>query len=324
MCCRDGLDKPPKAPKKPAGPSKLSTQQLNPTSSGAKLKQQSLSLTKGNKHNDTSTDIETVDLANVRDRGDYAKVGPREYRKLDRLHSSVQKAAPLNALPQKPKFSYLKDSQPELSFLKKSNSTSTKHQDPISSDYGSDWLEDMPSPSTLVGDNTVGKKVGQHETAVETPSRFDDDLSSLEECMIGLDDSIEVGKCKDNTANQALPSLEDDFRPQYADDDQGLNWSSSPVRRQQAPQLAGVAHGSGHLPSSLHKGQSIFLSTPSTSDHHNSTSANVQTTKRLRERSRCTSSQNVLFFILLTPQSDHGFSQRISSTSKEAETQRRS
>ncbi|KAI9699998.1 MAG: Sec63 [Candelina mexicana] len=286
MCCREGLDKPPKAPKRPAGSNKTSTLQSQAGLSGGGPKQKSLVLTKGNGQKECPTKIEVVDLANTGERDGYAKTGPRDYRKLDRLHSSVQKAAPLSTLPQKPKFSYLKDSQPELSFLEKNTERSISKLNPISSDYNDSWMDDMPSPSTLVGDHSVVKEVPQRHIAEkeDDPSRFDDDISSLEDCMIGLEDSIDLEKCRDSPANRARSSLEDDFGFDDADDYQVLKWSSSPLRAQQAPQLPRLPRSLAHPTSTTQEGPSIFLSTSSTGDQYHPTRSTSKTNKRMRER----------------------------------------
>ncbi|KAI9751371.1 MAG: Sec63 [Candelina submexicana] len=275
----------------PAGSNKTSSLQSQTGLSGGGPKQKSLVLTKGNGQKEGPTKIEVVDLANTGERSDYAKTGPRDYRKLDRLHSSVQKAAPLTTLPQKPKFSYLKDSQLELSFLGKNTEKSTSNLDPISSDYNDSWMDDMPSPSTLVGDHSVVKEVPQRHIAEkeDDPSRFDDDISSLEDCMIGLEDSIDLEKCRDTAAtpaNEARSSLEDDFGVDDANDYQVLKWSSSPLRAQQAPQLPGLPRSLAHPTSTTQEGQSIFLSTSSTGDQYDPTRSTSKISKRLRERSK--------------------------------------
>ena len=90
------------------------------------------------------TNAEVVDLAQDTEPGSYAKVAPREYRKLHNLHTSVQSD---KAIPKfgrnKPQFSYSSGQQPELSFLHKENNVADAF------DYANSD-DEFPSPSALL------------------------------------------------------------------------------------------------------------------------------------------------------------------------------
>jgi ATP-dependent DNA helicase HFM1/MER3 len=93
-------------------------------------------------------DIEIIDLATELSPVPYSSLGPRDYRKLHRLHTSVQKDKEEKAIrlpKQKPTFSYTTDELPDLPFPK-----SKKNDDSVS-DFDLD--EEFPSPSTLVRRN---------------------------------------------------------------------------------------------------------------------------------------------------------------------------
>lgn len=97
--------------------------------------------------------VEMVDLANTRTDDDYAKVAPRAYQSLHQLHKKVNKDSQTPAVAiTKPSCSYKKGGQPKFTFLSHTGS-SGKHNDDPSSDYGSGWMDDLPSPSALLQAN---------------------------------------------------------------------------------------------------------------------------------------------------------------------------
>lgn len=215
MCCRDGVEKPPKPPKptsafielpsegskvakqgkgreaRPAGPIKNNTAARKKSSGGQ------------------SQDIHVVDMTNVRHDDEYAQVGPRDYKSLHRLHQKVNKLGPARVLPQtKPTFSYAQGDQPQLSFLG-STSRMPIDTDHTSSDYGDGWMDDLPSTSVLLGQNTHAQK-GPNNSSTQLPVNtsadrwpestsaareeeadwpFEQDVSDFEATLIGLDDS---------------------------------------------------------------------------------------------------------------------------------------
>lgn len=126
--------------------------------------------------------IQAIDLSHSRDQNGYAQHGPREYRKLHRLHTDVNKgvSAPI-IRGRTPTFSYTTGSQPQISFLNHSVSTSIPNCKP-SSDYDDGWMDDFPSPSVLLDND---KRNGIHPLACNFSSRavekaaLDGDLASI-------------------------------------------------------------------------------------------------------------------------------------------------
>jgi ATP-dependent DNA helicase HFM1/MER3 len=93
-------------------------------------------------------DVEIIALATELSPVPYSSLGPRAYRKLHNLHTSVQKDKEEKTIrlpKQKPTFSYTTDELPDLPFLK-----SKKNGDSVS-DF--DLVEEFPSPSTLIRRN---------------------------------------------------------------------------------------------------------------------------------------------------------------------------
>ncbi|KAL8677248.1 MAG: hypothetical protein Q9224_007209, partial [Gallowayella concinna] len=80
-------------------------------------------------------------------------VGPRAYRSLHQLHEKVSKENQTPIIPNfRPSFSYKKGEQPTFTFLSQMASPSERKEEP-SSDYGSGWMDDLPSPSALFRTN---------------------------------------------------------------------------------------------------------------------------------------------------------------------------
>lgn len=147
LCCHEGVDRPPKAPRNslhascPQSESKVDSKQKNVQ---AKLQMEKHALGKETKN------VETVDLAHTRTSDDYAKVAPRAYRSLHQLHKKINKNSQTPVVANtKPSFSYKKGNQPTLTFLSRPGSSGKRNEDP-SSEYGAGWMDDLPSPSALL------------------------------------------------------------------------------------------------------------------------------------------------------------------------------
>jgi len=214
LCCREGVEKPPKPPKTtsastevPSEGSKIAKQEKGWEARPAEPIKSNLAARKKSSGGQ-SKDIHVVDMTNVCDDDEYAKVGPRDYKSLHRLHQKVNKPGPARILPQiKPKFSYTQGDQPQFSFLG-STSRMPMDTDHTSSDYGDGWMDDLPSTSVLLGQKTHVQK-GPNSTSTQCPvnasaerlpestgalgeeaySPFEEDVSDLEATLIGLDDS---------------------------------------------------------------------------------------------------------------------------------------
>lgn len=151
LCCHEGVDKPPKAPKQTtAAPiaescsKAVAKNHSKPNAIRTKLDMATAEARKSKK------DIETVDLAHKRDPDEYAKVAPRAYRSLHQLHEKVNKDNKRPSIANiTPSFSYKKGEQPKFTFLGASANTGKEHEEP-SSDYGTIWMDELPSPSALL------------------------------------------------------------------------------------------------------------------------------------------------------------------------------
>lgn len=228
MCCREGVDKAPKAPKG----SFISAAALVESSHllGHRGKHEGVGITKKRAapsvpDNDHEAEIETVDLASSQTLGGYKKKLPKAFRNLDRLHDNVSKGrSAAVAITTQPLFDYTKGGQPEMSFPNKDASAS-KSSDKPSTHYDADWMDDLPSPSALLGnprDNpgplpehtstdyendwpgglaSPSALIRQNDAATKNYpdndslegfdlSQFNDDESDLEAAMVGLGDSV--------------------------------------------------------------------------------------------------------------------------------------
>ena len=103
-----------------------------------------------------TSDIETVDLAQGRRPEGYIKRVPQPFQGLKRLHESIGKDATVSGLSNtKPTFSYKKGNLPKFGFLNQAPQAADQDIDSFSED-GTDWMNDLPSPSTLVNNKSDG------------------------------------------------------------------------------------------------------------------------------------------------------------------------
>lgn len=128
-------------------------------------------------------DVEIIDLATELSPVPYSSLGPRDYRKLHSLHTSVQsdKEEKIIRLPkQKPTFSYTTDKLPDLPFLK-----SKKNDDSIS-DFDMD--KEFPSPSTLArrNEDVLMLESEFSERGVPTYQQGPTSSSDHGDCLVGV------------------------------------------------------------------------------------------------------------------------------------------
>lgn len=183
LCCREGVDKARKTPKHSTGPVPLSEKpETKKVKKAANLRleiQPKLQVDKIAKAR-KGVVIEKVDLSKARDLDDYSKTAPWDYKKLHRLHESVNNgpAAPIISSRKKP-FCHEKAEEP------RSLSGATNYpeaQTRRSSDYDSAGMDEFPSPSAIL---CMGKSfAGTLSTTVvnqklDVPG-FEVDLSDLE------------------------------------------------------------------------------------------------------------------------------------------------
>lgn len=229
MCCREGVDKAPKAPKGSfiAAASLVDSSHLL----GLRGKDERVGTAKmcpapSVPKNNHKAKIETVDLASSQASGGYKKSLPKAFRSLNRLHDNVTKGrSAAVAIKTQPSFDYTKGGQTQISFPNKDDSAK-KSSDKPSTEYDADWINDLPSPSALLG-NPLEKPdplpehastdydkswpnspcpsalIGQNDAATRNfpdtdslegvnLSQFNDDESDLEAAMVGLSDSVTI------------------------------------------------------------------------------------------------------------------------------------
>ena len=261
MCCREGVDKPPKPPKiltqpQPAPATGNNSTGIHKASSIRPPVQSKLPLHKLN-HAGLKSRIERVDLAQESNQNDYANVGPRDYRNLHQLHEKVTKTSPVPTLGHtKPSFSYSKGEQPRLSYLNK-GIDSTNHFGKSSSGYDDDWMDDLPSPSTLLGKKKAAETTTHWRNEIAAQSLvFDENMPDVEADMVGLSNLFAL---EDNPRHQAesatLPKQNEDFDSDISNyEDVDATWDLSVLP---SPHKA---RGKTYEPD---KAEKLFLSTDS-------------------------------------------------------------
>jgi ATP-dependent DNA helicase HFM1/MER3 len=108
-------------------------------------------------------------LAQVVSPASYAKLAPRDYRKLHTLHTSVQSDKAVRLPKQKPSFSYASDKEPYLPFLHKSediadsfaSADSGDNEFPLPSAMAPISLDRIPSPDPFESFNLQEEKAAQ-------------------------------------------------------------------------------------------------------------------------------------------------------------------
>lgn len=131
--------------------------------------------------------MEVVDFAREGKAVEYSDVAPHDYRKLHSLHTKVQGDKPLRLPKQKAQFSYTNGEEPDLPFL---NGKSEVQADDLDSD------SDFPTFSKVLSENqnSPSAPTGFHGEQPNFSSQVDDSLESLEEAMIGMEDSMRLQK----------------------------------------------------------------------------------------------------------------------------------
>ena len=187
LCCREGVDKAPKPPKHSTDSialSKAETKNLKKAANSRLQNQPKLQVDKVAKFR-KSVDIEKVDLSKSRELDEYSKTAPWDYKKLHRLHKSVNKgpAAPIISTRQKPlsneKIEERSSSPCAINYLQAPNR--------ISSDYDSAGMDEFPSPSAIL---CLDKKfAGTLSTTTSNQKLYgpavEDDLSDVELEVLG-------------------------------------------------------------------------------------------------------------------------------------------
>ncbi len=221
LCCREGLDKPPKAPKTSFVPASTLVN-VSDIPKSQPTKQLKLALSTGIKPSPTARTnaIEKVNLANEHEVSGPTKKTPRQMQVLDKLHQSVNKRASVPTVSQKkPSIDFSSDDQPRLSFLTDDDRMISTPRD--STDYGDNWTTEFPSPSELLDqtkrDVSRVSRSGFRDIETSNPdqtfdtnslenfdlSQFDNDEWDTEAALVGLSDSIMMQE-ESNSAQQNL------------------------------------------------------------------------------------------------------------------------
>lgn len=97
-----------------------------------------------------SKETEKIDLSKGRDLNEYAKYGPRDYRKLHHLHKSVSKGPSVPTITKtKPLFSHLDGKRPNISFLTH-EVENPEFTTGLPNDHDGHWMDDLPSLSAVL------------------------------------------------------------------------------------------------------------------------------------------------------------------------------
>jgi ATP-dependent DNA helicase HFM1/MER3 len=233
LCCKDGLDKPPKksaaTKRRPSGEV---DPEATPRGSTQKVpqKQSKLQLTASKRK--VSSAIEELDLTQQekKKKADYGNNGPRDYRDLHQLHKNIQKKDPpatlLSVMHKKPAYCYSQGGDYNLSFLQQPGTGYTDG----SSDYGDVPLDDLsphfePSQPMTSQQNPVRfnedmdtNDYMDYPATAPVTSRgsdiFGDDDSLLGDAMVGLADSQNLQQTR-NDNHDSMDTLEEALNMEY-------------------------------------------------------------------------------------------------------------
>jgi ATP-dependent DNA helicase HFM1/MER3 len=216
FCCKEGMDKPPK--KHTATKRTLEEDnargEYNVSSQRPKTTQSKLQLTATKRK--ISSDIQELDLTqeNKKQKANYAKNGPKDYRELHQLHKTIQRKDPPSTLHSvmhtKPAYCYSQGGEHNLSFMQQPNARLSV--DP--SDYSDIPMDDLDThwdgmqPAAKQSDlhptssNGFLGFTGTAPVASRASDTFGDDDSLLGDAMVGLADSQTL---------QALDKVDDDI-----------------------------------------------------------------------------------------------------------------
>lgn len=197
LCCREGVDKAPKAPKNRRVSLASSGQSEGHSCSLApKLKATSNSRPKIDKRakSDRKRGIETVDLSQGGEMDGYTKKGAFEYGKLHRLHESVCKGFSMPCSGIIPSFKRSEHFQvPSLSC---NNAEGSQVRTERSSDYDWNWMDEFPSSSEL-----LGREKNRAEASNKIKPSQTSDMLALEEVFSDIE--LEASR-PDISANRSL------------------------------------------------------------------------------------------------------------------------
>lgn len=268
-CCREGLDKPRKIARKksflvntgeqeskvkPENKMNVAVTKFNMSntqpSGSIKLpkltKKPQLTLSTGPSSDKNA--VEVIDLSKTSPPVTYPDVAPRDYRKLHKLHTNIQKDSSVRLSKNPPTFSYASGDVPNLSLIDTGASRNERKEE--SDSFDSDEFE-FPSPSAVLSRSKKVAKSGPTSQFQSIPpvvevSRqegnnpanlsddlFEDSSSSFEAAMIGLDDSLNLRSATPNLNTNFANNVFDfaAFNSEEAHDEQFSSPLMSDVRR---------------------------------------------------------------------------------------------
>lgn len=224
LCCREGVDKAPKAPKNrrvslaSSEKSRGHSSKLAPKSKAASNPKPKIdTITKSER----KIGIETVDLSQAGDMDGYSKNEPCEYGKIHRLHENVCKGPLALTLPCSRTIPTVKRSGkfqvPSLTC----NVGGGRVRTECSSDYDWNWMDELPSSSEL-----LGREKNRTEALNTTKPSRTSDMLGLEEVFSDVE--LESSRSK-ILANRSLKpekaaSVQSYVNDIYQDEIDGSNW----------------------------------------------------------------------------------------------------
>jgi ATP-dependent DNA helicase HFM1/MER3 len=222
LCCKEGMDKPPKKPavaKHATLGDDHHAAKVSASSQTPKVMQTKLQLTSYKRK--LSSAVEELDLTQEekKQKTNLGKNGPKDYRELHQLHRTIQKKDPPSALHSvmhtKPSYCYSEGGEHSLSFLEQARASQSEDL----SDYGDIPLDglsthfDMPDPEPVSLQRAPEERENSTEYAVVAPvascasETFGDDDSLLGDAMMGLADSQILREMNDGSPQS------NDFKP---------------------------------------------------------------------------------------------------------------
>ena len=228
MCCREGIDKAPKAPKASfrSAASIVDTSHLSRhDGKNGRIATAKKGAALNVLGKEREVDMETINLANGQRLKRFDRTPSQTFRTLDILQESVTKGrTERTAIKKQPSFDYREGEKPQTPFLK-TNAGTEISSDKLSTDYDADWMGELPSPSILLrkprekvdslAEHTSTDCIKSHSNNLQSPStlirdndaareihydnhlleglglsQFDDAESEIEAAMVGLSDSV--------------------------------------------------------------------------------------------------------------------------------------
>ena len=184
LCCREGIDKVrPSRATKPSGTAHDYVNKTHPklerTVTAALPSMAERLQTKSRAEPKRTAFIQTVDLSSSKYREEYLKNGPKALRDLNKLHGKVSKNTPTPTVTRvKPTSLHGNGGSLPVLFLHKEIDDDTVFKE--SSDYDDAWMDDLPSPTRLLKEDT-------------DPATYFELNSAGSSAVHGLDWDLELG-----------------------------------------------------------------------------------------------------------------------------------